>query len=494
MNFPFQPQVEFCLSEADCVSSENLGAVCSSLLRIIPEQLAGLVRLTSDTKKIVEGSVTGFSFLARSFWPEVVEKFLASLSHVASPGNPDEFVKNYNIAMKFLEDFEMNLECEESFRSVRDSEQYSDFMQLWNLSVYFQIRFQEIAKPVESLMTATTLEKAESDQCRLKVTEVAMMSIQECFKPEIYLPSLSQRFLQLSLQIIARYRVWVELCLKTFKEGPSKDMKRSGTSTNLQSVETTSKKTSMSKSVSEKDLAAVAAVSVLTIQMEDIINIFADISHFISVIPKLIELPSSCSVDITPAVSAASSELSSMLPLISDAISASIATAPIKSVKSVVDIPRMYRRTNRETPSKPCPYILNVIEAFTSFHSSQGRVAGPRDLEAWLGVASDLVITQYLVQVQDVLANVTKMEESLRKLKKVRERGGGGAGGKDKGSGLSDDDKIRLQLYLDVTHFVRVLEGGALGDMSSVLKGENCAKIKMVVEEAVASFLSDLNL
>ena len=222
--------------------------------------------------------------------------------------------------------------------------------------------------------------------------------------------------------------------------------------------------------------------------------VISDISHFISVIPKLIELPSSCSVDINPAVSAASSELSSMLPLISDAISANIATAPIKSVKSVVDIPRMYRRTNRETPSKPCPYILNVIEAFTSFHSSQGRVAGPRDLEAWLGVASDLVITQFLVQVQDVLANVTKMEESLRKLKKVRERGGGGAGGKDKGSGLSDDDKTRLQLYLDVTHFVRVLEGGALGDMSSVLKGENCAKIKMVVEEAVASFLSDLNL
>lgn len=476
------------------MSSDNLGAVCSGLLRIIPEQLAGLVRLTSDTRKIVEGSVTGFSFLARSFWPELVEKFIASLSHVASPGNPDEFVKNYNIAMKFLEDFEMNLECEESFRMVRDSEHYSDFMQLWNLPVYFQIRFQEIAKPVESLMTATTLEKADSDQCRLKVTQAAMLSIEECFKPGVYLPSLSQRFLQLSLQIIARYKVWVKFCLKTFKEGPSKDMKRSETSKNLQSIEATSKKTSMSKSVSEKDLTAVATVSVLTIQMEDIINIFADISHLISVIPKLIVLPSSCSVDITPAVSAASSELSMMLPLISEEISANIATAPIKSVKSVADIPRMYRRTNRETPSKPCPYILNVIEAFTSFHSSQMRVAGARDLEAWLGVAGDLVIGQYLVQVQDVLANVTKMEESLRKLKKVRERGGVGAGGKDKGGGLSDDDKIRLQLYLDVTHLVRMLEGGALGDMSGVLEGENCAKIKTVVDEAVASFLSDLNL
>ena len=42
------------------MSSENLGAVCGGLhlLRIIPNQLAGLERLTSDTRKIMEGSVT----------------------------------------------------------------------------------------------------------------------------------------------------------------------------------------------------------------------------------------------------------------------------------------------------------------------------------------------------------------------------------------------------------------------------------------------------
>ena len=49
------------------------------------------------------------------------------------------------------------------------------------------------------------------------------------------------------------------------------------------------------------------------------------------------------------------------------------------------------------------------------------------------------------------------MEESLKKLKKVRERGGasGGAGAGRAGAGLSDDDKIRLQLYIDVMYFAR---------------------------------------
>ena len=49
------------------------------------------------------------------------------------------------------------------------------------------------------------------------------------------------------------------------------------------------------------------------------------------------------------------------------------------------------------------------------------------------------------------------MEESLRKLKKVRERGGagGGQGAGKAGGGLSDDDKIRLQIYVDVMFFSR---------------------------------------
>ena len=37
----------------------------------------------------------------------------------------------------------------------------------------------------------------------------------------------------------------------------------------------------------------------------------------------------------------------------------------------------------------------------------------------------------------------------------VRERGGAGVGGAKGRAGLSDDDKIRLQLYVDVMYFAR---------------------------------------
>ena len=51
-----RPEVESCcLLEEETVSSARLGQICEALLRIIPEHLSSLLRLTTDTKKLVEG-------------------------------------------------------------------------------------------------------------------------------------------------------------------------------------------------------------------------------------------------------------------------------------------------------------------------------------------------------------------------------------------------------------------------------------------------------
>ena len=486
-----RPQVEHCLSDSESVTSERLGQVCQSLLRIIPEHLAPLIRLTTDEKKIIEGSVLGFDFLVNSFWNEVAESFHQNLGHVASPGNPDEFFKNYNIFIKFLDDLDMNIVTENSLANIRNSEEYENLMKLWNLPVYFQLRFHQIAKPVESLMIATVLEKSEN--FHFKATEVSKSAIELCFSSDIYLHSISHRFLQLSFQIVARYKVWAELCLKTFMDSPSQEMKRSETSKNLRNLDTTSKK-SLAKSSSERDLSSVSsAPSVLTVTMTDIISLFSDIEKFSTIIPQIIMVPSSNSEVISSSVKEAVTSLHSVVPKFSESIASNIAAEPMKLVKSVGDIPRMYRRTNRDTPSKPCPYIASVVSGFVEFYAGH-KTTDRNTLTMWLMSACDMVTDQFLVQVQDVLSNVTKMEESLRKLKKVRERGGATGGEKDKSGGLSDDDKIRLQLYLDVSFFLRELENGKLDDMKSVLNGESYKKIKLVVEEAVSSFIAEIKL
>lgn len=57
---------------------------------------------------------------------------------------------------------------------------------------------------------------------------------------------------------------------------------------------------------------------------------------------------------------------------------------------------------------------------------------------------------RYYSAVSDVLTSVQKTEESLRRLKNLREKSGSSQQGNTSSTGMSDDDKIRLQLHVDI--------------------------------------------
>jgi len=494
-----RPKVENCLSEAKVINSTNLAEIFNNLLMIIPEHLAELVKLSTDERKVVEGSVKGFDFLVNSYWTEVAEKLDQDLHNISSPGNPTEFFKNYQLSMKFLDDFEMNLTTEESLSKLRSLESYSTFLQSWNLPVYFQIRFQEIAKPYEQLLSDTQLTEG-SEGCYLKVTEEAKIAIKKCFDPEIFLRPLAHRFFKLSLQILSRYEVWALMCLKLFKEGPepNQDIKRSETTKDLQKLDVG--KRSMKKSMSDQQLSDLDKPEpVLSIRLLDIVSIFSDMETLIDFAPVILTscmdavLPEHGGLDLSQAVAAGVAVLEAALPHLSEAISAHIVAGPAKMVKSVGDIPRMYRRTNRELPSKPCVYIVNIVQDLKSFLNSLKERCSSAVLSSWLGDSCNTILGLYMVQVKDVLSNVTKMEESLKKLKKVREKSGG-VSGKDKSGGLSDDDKIRLQLYLDVKFLLREMGSKEMGQLDMAVESENGVKIKQVVEQSVSTFITDIEM
>ena len=51
-----RPAVESCLvGEVESVTNSRLGEICQALLRVIPEHLSSLLKLTTDTNKLVEG-------------------------------------------------------------------------------------------------------------------------------------------------------------------------------------------------------------------------------------------------------------------------------------------------------------------------------------------------------------------------------------------------------------------------------------------------------
>lgn len=63
--------------------------------------------------------------------------------------------------------------------------------------------------------------------------------------------------------------------------------------------------------------------------------------------------------------------------------------------------------------------------------------------------------SSYLTSVKDVLTSVQKTEESLRRLKKIRDKSAGSLSSEV--AGISDDEKIRIQLQVDVQAYVNIV-------------------------------------
>jgi len=493
-----RPSVTSILEAAQVGGDIDLGQICSKLLGILKKELGGLLSPNPDSRSLT-GCTEGFNFLENSYWPEVVEQWLANLTQISSASLPSAFHQNYTTSLTFLASVEEHCRSEESLEKLRGSEATSAFLAAWNLPLYFQIRFQEVARPLEEAFDKNLIQAKlgeTSNGPKLEATVQLIAAVNNCFSSSIFLRPLAGRFLKLALQCVARYRVWAVKAIQTFNKVKGEDeaddeslkkkkeeevgMKRSSTSTSLSKE----KGEPLKKSTSAQALAEMKETTRVT--LGQVILLHSDLELLLPLLQSCIAshlrltLPDLNHSEPLSAVSEAISSVSSLLPLINDALVCTITAGPLKQIKGVLEIPRMYRRTNREPPRKPCPYVVNISTSLATFASSNPHTG----LAEWLRQAKEVLLVAYQEQVSDVLGNVAKMEESLRKLKKVRER----QETREAKPGLSDDDKIRLQLYVDVHFLLKKLH--EIGAIEKDAKTQE--SIAYVVDVAVANFIKDV--
>jgi hypothetical protein len=191
-------------------------------------------------------------------------------------------------------------------------------------------------------------------------------------------------------------------------------------------------------------------------------------------------------------------ELKKQLPILSGVITDKVATKGMTYLKQVSDIPRLYRRTNRDLPTKSCTYLVAMLDPIIKFEEENKSKCPNKVLHSWLVDMFTKISVKYLTNVSEVLDAVQKMEESLRRLKRVRDKNnasstGGADKPGDKDKGVSDDDKIRLQLLVDVKHYIKTMEG--LGVLQSEIRDENgkeyVTELDKLVVEATKSCYED---
>nr|XP_033189717.1 conserved oligomeric Golgi complex subunit 2 isoform X1 [Bombus vancouverensis nearcticus]XP_033189718.1 conserved oligomeric Golgi complex subunit 2 isoform X1 [Bombus vancouverensis nearcticus]XP_033189719.1 conserved oligomeric Golgi complex subunit 2 isoform X1 [Bombus vancouverensis nearcticus] len=424
------------------INTENLKTdllglqnIYNRLLNILNVELKQLLDITLYPNRL---SVKGFNFLVNSFWIDVEEKIEQYIKYIFAPGDPILFHSRYVATLEFLEKLEAECITPESLITLQKNLQYKNFLKKWNLPVYFQIKFQEIASGIETVLTESispasvkgTLESLTQDDFSLYATCIIWENLQTIWDNNVYLHQLFHRFWKFSLQICARYRIWIQTVLKEVWPIENEI-------SNLNKVEHSTK-------------------------LNFLICLYKDVEKFVNILPFLFEIARSKFKQENPRILTLLKDsldetiknLKTIWPQITKEIVDELLKQCVTHLKQVSDIPRLFRRTKRDVPTKPCSYVKNTLVFLLNFHADYKKII-PDNVNYWLELALSELTEHYLASVTDVLTSVQKTEESLRRLKKIRDKSTGSL--TSEVQGISDDEKIRIQLQVDVQAYANMI-------------------------------------
>ncbi|XP_038617294.1 conserved oligomeric Golgi complex subunit 2 [Tachyglossus aculeatus] len=445
---------------------KGLQAMYSKLLEFVPHHCRLLREVTGGTSSSERGnSVPGYDFLVNSVWPEIVRGLEERLPWLFNPGNPDSFHERYTVSMDFVRRFERQCGSQASVKRLRAHSSYHSFNNKWNLPVYFQIRFREIAAGLERALSDGLEEAPAGSSYCLLATQVTWASVTRCWSDELFLPLLAPRLWKLTLQILARFATFVkELSLRPAPGENTKDGKKVAGAPGKDGVSPGPAAGEEPGSCSSSETPPPAP----SISGPQLVFVVADVDRLQGQLPGLLEVIQpklevigfknvSC---LSAALEDSRASLSECLPPLSRRVVQGLSEACFGCLKSALEVPRLYRRTNKEVPSRASPYVDGALKPFHQLQQDHQDTLPPALARQWLEEALSESARRYIETVSDVLSSVKKMEESLKRLKQARKAAAVTPAGSS--GGMSDDDKIRLQLALDVEHFVEQVQGMGL--------------------------------
>lgn len=124
-------------------SKDGLQGIYERILFLLETKLKLLLTVMQHSKLMFH--VKNYRFLVNCFWCEVENRLEVNLASIFAPGNPQIFYRRYSESMQFIRKLEGYCKDPKTVKLLRDTTEFRSFQRRWNLPVYFQIRFQEIA-------------------------------------------------------------------------------------------------------------------------------------------------------------------------------------------------------------------------------------------------------------------------------------------------------------------------------------------------------------
>lgn len=191
----------------------------------------------------------------------------------------------------------------------------------------------------ESINESTILSSPSESGFNLKPFVKGDACIKKCWASGVFLPQLFARFFKFTLQILSRLSKWSEEAIAT-KNLPSN----------------------------------VDRVDFITLIYLDVNNLISKISSvFKCIVEKIPANMNTQLSSIEKCFDDSRNMLTERLKLIERQWSDEIIAQTSGWTKQVGDIPRLYRKTNREAPTKPCNYVEQILKPAKSFYTKNTK-------------------------------------------------------------------------------------------------------------------------
>ncbi|KAF8210325.1 COG complex component [Mycena galopus ATCC 62051] len=391
----------------------------------------------------------GFEIMANVVWEEFGRGIMDELGHVVfAAGRPNEFRKHYEMTQAFIRSLEFLAPSAHSRR--------------WQLPVYFQMRWKEIVGKVEEALSAPRVELSSiTDKHSFLTTQAAAVwvGISACWSAEVFIPELSHRFWRLTLQLLSRYRTWLtnslipdDKAIQTPEKVAAASTPRSATPVDAPSAESVAADDSILRQYATIILDVRSMhMNVLTLWEEEITVMLPEAAAEERVNTED-ALQQSLATLTATTLSMSSHIVAILTKRCCDAL------LPVRSISS-----QFRAMSNKQMPKEPSYFVSSILRPVKTFFGigvGQGPGASLKEhfLESYATDIFEAVAQKYVYH----LTGMKKTEDSLRRLKKGKKSTfslfGGGAAKDDDGK---DEERIRMQMILDVEAFGK--DGQLLG-------------------------------
>ena len=363
----------------------------------------------------------------------------------------------------------------------------AEFFKRWNLPIYYQLRFAEFCKRLDKAVEGVCRDGWTADVFTGEALEGKKISdafgfelpfffelydiLLSMWKPDVYLRPLTHRFLRGAMQLVGRVLSFV-------KEGADGKIEFGGVDGTEVKSDTDQSETIVATPAyfwneRVEDVAVVAweltiletclthdyldavAETVCPNDKESRQNTHNSSSELEEIRSLASEVLMESSQEFSPLVSHTWNKL------IVDRLTKQCCT-PLTAVKGVA---ATYRMTNRPPPTQASPFVASILRPLKEFDKSFSTRTPPQIGDTWKQQIVGAVSSNYSLAVEDLIATVKRTEEAL-KSRKTRKMMAGG---------MSDGEKVKLQLLLDYRDFKKDVEelGLEAGSIEGIAKLNN---------------------